>query len=777
MAANARQVEEDSDSGSVSDREMLKHELEQLSVKKLKELCSVNSLSYYRLSKCALVAKLVGHLSTEHAAGDNDEDDEALFEEADIDADIAAISKGHICPRTRVKYQNSQQHLFKYIEENHLSVGLLREPGSDRIIGIADLEHFDVEVFKKFIRTHCRKQRKDGSFVMNPETQQPMLNAFESVCDHRKGLFNLFVETKTPMPSQFASDIKHFFTGLKRRDAQEKAKGFRKNSEGKSPIPFSVYVKLMETFYVEGKFFEAAYASLTWNLICRTDNTACITLKHMGSDADAITVLFNVSKTNQEGDEFEQKRRLYGIGRDYRLCVAFALGCYLMSCPELGTGDCIQLFPGSPGSQKKRFSESLADTLKSEEMREFLAAHGLKPSDIGAHSFRKGGATYVTSGSTGGPSIVAVCSRAGWALGNVLDRYLKFDVSGDAFVGRILAGYPLNLAAFADLPPHAVNMSFEDLRAFFPLLQEHVEMGGVCSFAYASLKHYSRQVRELPASVGRSAMLKFAVYQEAWQNASVNVLCGPETDTSAFKATGIPPNVHILQRCLQMYHAIESLPERMMADFAKMLSEQGFHATHVTPAALDCALEKHRVKLTQDMNAMFDKKLAAMNVSGNAQQGSHPDGWKLYWWRKGAEKNACPRIVPELYKLPLNISPQTAWQQWWGPHLSDVNPEITLPPIKACTCFHLPRAQQPRWSEWNAFFEECMAIVPVDLKNQLTDAYKLRNVPLHLLNDAYTAAIPVVSRYRGGARMAQLRFSTVLRHWAKARAATRAAQQ
>ena len=64
----------------------------------------------------------------------------------------------------------------------------------------------------------------------------------------------------------------------------------------------------MEVFYAEGKFFEAAYASLTWNLICRTDNTACITLKHMGSDADAITVLFNVSKTNQEGDEFEQKQ-------------------------------------------------------------------------------------------------------------------------------------------------------------------------------------------------------------------------------------------------------------------------------------------------------------------------------------------------------------------------------------------------------------------------------------------------------------------------------------
>ena len=68
-----------------------------------------------------------------------------------------------------------------------------------------------------------------------------------------------------------------------------------------------------------------------------------------------------------------------------------------------------------------------------------------------------------------------------------------------------------------------------------------------------------------------------------------------------------------------------------------------------------------------------------------------------------------------------------------------------------------------------------MQSVPEDLKKQLTDGYKLKTVPLPLLNDAYTAAIPVVSKYRGGARMAQLRFSTVLRHWAKARAAIRAA--
>ena len=539
----------------------LMDELQCMSIRALKDLCRENSLPCSRLCKRSLVAKLFGHLSVEHAEGDDDADDEAIFAEADIEADILAISKGHICPKTRKRYQDSQQHLFKYIKDNHPTVVLKYE--GERIVGIADLERFDVEVFKKFIHTHCRKKHKDGSWILNPETRQPMLNAFETVSDFRKALFNLFVENRTTMPPQFAEDIKRFFIGLKRRDAGEKAKGFRKNTEGKAPIPFSVYVKLMETFYSQAKFFEAAYASLTWNLICRTDNTASITLKHLGSDGDAITVLFNVSKTNQEGDEFEQKRRLYGIGRDYRLCVAFALGCYLMTCPELGGNENVQLFPGSAGSQKKRFSESLAETLKADPMASYLAANGLQPSDLGAHSFRKGGATYVTSGSTGGPSIVAVCSRAGWALGNVLDRYLKFDLSGDAFVGRILAGYPLNLASFSDLPPHVINMSVTDLQTFFPATVRNTEIGGVCNFCYASLKHYWPVVQALPASAGKASMLKFSVYQPQWQNAAWSVVCGQETEHSVVKATGIPPNVHVLQRCLQMYHAIESLPDRV----------------------------------------------------------------------------------------------------------------------------------------------------------------------------------------------------------------------
>ena len=115
-------------------------------------------------------------------------------------------------------------------------------------------------------------------------------------------------------------------------------------------------------------------------------------------------------------------------------------------------------------------------------------------------------------------------------------------------------------------------MSVTDLQTFFPAMLRNMEIGGVCNFCYASLKHYWPVVQALPASVGKALMLKFSVYQPQWQNAAWSVVCGQETEHSVVKATGIPPNVHVLQRCLQMYHAIESLPDRVRESHKLQLS-------------------------------------------------------------------------------------------------------------------------------------------------------------------------------------------------------------
>ena len=90
-------------------QEFLMGELEHMNVQQLQECCRQNSISYRgRQSKTSLIAKLFGFFTTRHELGGHDEADEedaVLFEEADIDAEIALISKGHICSGTRESYR------------------------------------------------------------------------------------------------------------------------------------------------------------------------------------------------------------------------------------------------------------------------------------------------------------------------------------------------------------------------------------------------------------------------------------------------------------------------------------------------------------------------------------------------------------------------------------------------------------------------------------------------------------------------------------------------
>lgn len=65
---------------------------------------------------------------------------------------------------------------------------------------------------------------------------------------------------------------------------------------------------------------------------------------------------------------------------------------------------------------------------------------GLKPEEFGAHSSRKGAATFVSSGSTACPSSTAVSLRAGWVQPGVEDTYKRFEAAGDQYVGRCCAG-------------------------------------------------------------------------------------------------------------------------------------------------------------------------------------------------------------------------------------------------------------------------------------------------------------------------------------------------
>ena len=74
------------------------------------------------------------------------------------------------------------------------------------------------------------------------------------------------------------------------------------------------------------------------------------------------------------------------------------------------------------------------------------------PKEIGFHSIRKGVTTYYCAGVHPDPPIVSVYLRAGWTIGRVKERNLKYENAGDELVGWTLTGIPPTSCEFVISP-------------------------------------------------------------------------------------------------------------------------------------------------------------------------------------------------------------------------------------------------------------------------------------------------------------------------------------
>ncbi|KAG6946968.1 hypothetical protein JG687_00016401 [Phytophthora cactorum] len=123
----------------------------------------------------------------------------------------------------------------------------------------------------------------------------------------------------------------------------------------------------------------------------------------------------------------------------------------------------------------------------------------------GAHSIRKGVATFSCSVTTGGPSIVSACLRVGWSFGGVHDGYIRYESAGYQYLGRVVAGLPLNQAEFAALPPHFGDNNAQcvdsSVTEMFPGLKDTSTLQDILKLCIASLVHHHDHLKEiLPTS-------------------------------------------------------------------------------------------------------------------------------------------------------------------------------------------------------------------------------------------------------------------------------------
>jgi hypothetical protein len=179
-----------------------------------------------------------------------------------------------------------------------------------------------------------------------------------------------------------------------------------------------------------------------------SSNTGRLHLDHLQWQDDSLVVYFFHQKNDQQGKRAEFCRHLFYNPFNKYVCPVFALYLWLASNKEM-TMLGGPLFPGS--NQQLRFNKLFRSFLN--EHSQLVHACGCDPDLLGVHSFQKGALTFLSSGSTAGPTSGAIHQRAGWPQGKVNDTYILFERAGGKFIGRIITGLNIHQHTFAVLPP------------------------------------------------------------------------------------------------------------------------------------------------------------------------------------------------------------------------------------------------------------------------------------------------------------------------------------
>jgi hypothetical protein len=277
------------------------------------------------------------------------------------------------------------------------------------------------------------------------------------------------VDRGVARPPGMDEAVKIFFTGLAKKDAEERLTGLRKQKVGKDQLPQPAFrcvrvsawscgvvtiAYLVHAFdhacrYICSRLLQAGtkagvfahcFLAIAWSLMCRLNNVDSIHGHHLAWAGDCFTVTFSSTKTDPTGTSTNDPKHCFSNPLAPEIDLLLALGIYFSvfkHVNEAGPGAAADgaadgagagkayssppLFPGS--DQQKRFVDILTKVLNEEEVAKVMKRMGVSVTDIAGHSTRKGSATFVSSGSTDGVSYPALCRRCGWKMG-VQERYV-----------------------------------------------------------------------------------------------------------------------------------------------------------------------------------------------------------------------------------------------------------------------------------------------------------------------------------------------------------------
>ena len=516
--------------------------------------------------------------------------------------------------------------------------------------------------------------------------------------------------------------VSRYVKGQARTQAEEETTGLRVRAKrGKDPMPFAVYDAVAMYLLTKQKDpFAHCFMLMTWNLMCRTNNTCNILISSMQMADDALQVRFSQCKNDQVGEKKFKPRHVYANPTAPHLCPILGLGLLLVvnkadlavlsgrpaHGPTSEEMPAPKLFPSeSREAQKQRFNKLLRKAMLEEEIFRILAERGTTPEHVTAHSLRKGAAT-MCSGVIGGPNAFSICVRGGWSIGDVLDRYVTMENGTDQFIGRILAGLPHDSPEFATLLPHfdlGVDRDQLDMvmiRTFGVDATEGTLVGLLRACLASLVLHRDWLLRHLHVGhLARSTWLFSNPLAATFVNhLKGHIAYGVSPPNAVVRPTGVPPAVRqmlqaksnfeeLLRHVGGVLEAVQDLPEQLAqrnmphGQVAALASMQSA-VERVEAIARDLAHQRQRAGPV-DADAGAPAPAADVLPSSIAM----PHQYDGKFW-----------AAPRNYTMP-RARVADGWQLWW---CGSANPPLS--PLRLLTPSHLALGARKRFYDWRDLF-------------------------------------------------------------------------
>eukprot|EP00037_Helgoeca_nana_P007510 m.68405 g.68405 ORF g.68405 m.68405 type:complete len:977 (-) comp18312_c0_seq2:125-3055(-) len=592
--------------------------------------------------------------------------------EDDACAEVSAILSRRIQSITAGKYSRRQQEWKVYLHRTGKADGTPRErrmwnllvPPSGAREGFNPHAH-DGAARRSDIKLDVNFVIRDWFDFISSCKIGGLLKGIGSLAGYRSAFNDAWsqqvVDRGVARPPGMDEAVKIFFTGLAKKDAEERLTGLRKQKVGKDQLPQPAFRYICSRLLQAGTkagVFAHCFLAIAWSLMCRLNNVDSIHGHHLAWAGDCFTVTFSSTKTDPTGTSTNDPKHCFSNPLAPEIDLLLALGIYFSvfkHVNEAGPGAAADgaadgagagkayssppLFPGS--DQQKRFVDILTKVLNEEEVAAVMKRMGVSVTDIAGHSTRKGSATFVSSGSTDGVSYPALCRRCGWKMG-VQERYIFLLGAMDRLIGRVVAGLPTGTEWFAILPPHFaldadINLVLEAQFGNWVEVDGLVEVLPFCLAAVS--EHYDYVVEHTPSDgVLRHPVLDTPMFTNAEMRSSIASLVTPSgLESKHMEATGIPAHTHIMlklkeiearaakrdQAAMEMHErviaALGAVSKAVAKDVRTELDERSEAMGQMTPSAMKAAMEE-----------MFEKNLAAQlscitKTLGLAPQGPAPE--------------------------------------------------------------------------------------------------------------------------------------------------------